>query len=391
MMINSKRATILLIALGLLSASTACSVALVGNETPAATPTIGLITATLPPTQTPHPSGTPIPPTPTITVQPVAGVTTTQVNVRGEPSLDAAVLGVIAATQTVQIIGQDNTRKWWMIQYDKGPDGLGWITAEFVRAPFNIDVPVIGGPAETDTPTATAAAASLTPTGKSATLTDQVNVRNGPGTTFDSLGILNAQQTVYLTGKNATGTWLQIQYPNGPDGTGWISAAYAQVEGVDELPILDESGAVLGTGTPTTSGPTPTPTIVPAPADGDTMENPVATATFSPSGSRSFSYNGDVSSPEGDPEDWIQFTPYAPQSGQAVTLYVSLTCAGNGRITVDLWQGGSKLLEWGKLNCGDSEKQLVLTSGLPYLFRLTIIKSSKLTYLNYTLTVRTGP
>ena len=55
-------------------------------------------------------------------------------------------LGVIAATQTVQIIGQDPSKKWWLIQYDKAPDGLGWITAEFVRASFNIDVPVVGSP-----------------------------------------------------------------------------------------------------------------------------------------------------------------------------------------------------------------------------------------------------
>jgi hypothetical protein len=70
---------------------TACSAGATPAETP--TPTLLIITATLPPTETPRPSATPEPPTPTVPVNPVEGQATSQLNVRGAPSVDGDLLG----------------------------------------------------------------------------------------------------------------------------------------------------------------------------------------------------------------------------------------------------------------------------------------------------------
>ncbi|HSQ40554.1 MAG TPA: SH3 domain-containing protein, partial [Anaerolineales bacterium] len=103
-----KSAVFHLITISFLAAG--CSVS-IQTELPTTTPQ-PIITATLPPSLTPYPSGTPLPPPPTPTVAPVQGTTSTQLNVRAEPSTASEVLGIIAANQSVQIIGQDPGGNW---------------------------------------------------------------------------------------------------------------------------------------------------------------------------------------------------------------------------------------------------------------------------------------
>jgi uncharacterized protein YraI len=261
-------------------------------------------TLTFPSTLTPAPSETPLPPPPQPTAVPVEGITSTQVNVRSEPSTVGNVLGIIPPGTKVEITGRDPGGNWWQILYLQGVDGKGWVTAQYVTAADDSLVPVIGGGGGTDHNT-----------GNFAIVQQQIHVRSGPGTGFNSLGTLNAQDVVSLTGKDASGTWLQIAFPtgSGPDGKGWVNAGFVQAQGVENLPIITEAGQVVGTGTPTGIPPTPTPTLVPAPIDNDSAKNPIVSVTFAPSGTHTLIYNGDVSAPSGDTEDWIQFVPFSGQ------------------------------------------------------------------------------
>src|SRR6185503_13831545 len=97
------------------------------------------------------------------------------------------------------------------------------------------------------------------------------------------------------------------------EGKGWVSAAFVQVQGAENLPIVAESGLVVGTGTPTSIPSTPSPTLVPAREDNDSDDHPLVSVTFDPAGTETFIYNGDVSAPSGDPDDWLQFTPFNGQ------------------------------------------------------------------------------
>jgi hypothetical protein len=86
---------------------------------------------------------------------------------------------------------------------------------------------------------------------------------------------------------------------------------------------------VIGTGTPTGIPATLTPTLVPAPVDHDSAENPIVSVTFAPSGIQTLIYNGDVSAPAGDREDWIQFVPFSEQ------VLLELSCTGDD-LVIDL-------------------------------------------------------
>lgn len=356
----------------------ACSLQISQTDN-AITPTVGLITATLPPTLTPRASSTPLPATAIPTVEPVPGTTTAQVNVRLRPSTASESVGLLELGAEVQIIGKDANEAWYQIYFvfPSGARGEGWTAAKYVHTGSKPDVPVTTGGSDPNSE------------GLTAQVTQQINVRNGPGTNFEALGMLNVNDVVTLSGKNSSGTWLQIEYASGDGGKGWVSAAYVQTDEADALPIIGDAGEALGTATPTDIPVTLTPTVVPAPSDNDTSESPAINIMFSTTEARSFSYSSDVSSPEGDAEDWISFRASNPQS-EVVTLYLDLECSGNGTLLVELWQGNEKMTRWGNLTCGDDDYELVLFRNATYQFRMRAKSAKALEYIKYTLTVQAG-
>ena len=357
--------------------NTGCGQVTVETETP--TPTIHIITATLPPTQTPPPSPTLEPATATSPVNPFDGTTTTQLNVRAQPSTAAESVGQLPIFSKVQIVGKDSGESWWMILYPSAPNGVGWITAQYVQTESKPDVPVIAGQPGTG-------ASGNVGTG---TVVSQVNVRSGPGTDFDTIGTLNENDVVLLTGKTPNGVWVQFEFPGGPDGRGWISAAFLQAEGIESLPIITEAGQVVGTGTALPIQPTITPTLLAAPQDGDSAQSPAVTIAFGPSDAQSFNYSSDVSSPDGDADDWVQFSVNA-KTGEASTVSVVLDCSGNVPLAVELWQNGRSLQGWNQVACGQ-RGQLILSlfGGPPYSLRfLPGQGTNALNYVRYTVIVQ---
>jgi uncharacterized protein YgiM (DUF1202 family) len=347
--------------------NTGCGIKTARDVTP--TPTRIFVTATFLPTFTPIPSETPIPNPPTPTTVPVEGTASTQINVRAQPSTAGQVLGIVAANATVQIIGKDPGGNWWQILYPASPDGIGWVTAQYVTVAGTPNVPVIGGGGANQN------------SGNVAILQQQLNIRSGPGTDFNSLGTLNPQDVVNLIGKDANGAWLQIEFAAGPEGKGWINAAFVQAQGVENLPIITEAGQVVGTGTPTGIPPTPTATVIPAPADGDSAENPAAKMIFSATGTKSFQYSGDISSPEGDAEDWVQFTPYTQ------FVRVSFECSESSLANLEVLQDGAIVQS---LACGDSKAIQTLTEKV-YVIHISLPAHAELQYSGYSLQVSAVP
>ncbi len=337
------------------------------------TATTGVETATPSPTVALPTTDTPPPPPATPTVAPVEGTTSTQLNVRSEPSTASNVLGIIPANTKVQITGKDPAGNWWQILYPQGQDGKGWVTAQYVTTPNGTAVPVIGGEDGLDSAS-----------GNTAAVQQQLNVRSGPGTDFNSLGTLNPKDVVRLTGRDANGGWLQIEFASGPEGRGWINAAFVQARGVDNLTIVSEAGEAIGTGTPTEIPPTSTPTMVPAQADNDSQANPIASVVFDPFGTHTLIYSGDVSSPEGDAEDWVQFTPYSS------TVIASLDCREKEDLNVSILENGQPSSV--ELFCGERQKPIRVTAGSVYSIRLQASQFSRgLQYAPYTVRIQSSP
>jgi uncharacterized protein YraI len=80
------------------------------------------------------------------------------------------------------------------------------------------------------------------------TYTDPINVRSGPSTVnYPIIGQLASGAVAPALGVSPAREWVQIAYPDSPDGTGWVYASFVSVSG-GELPLVE-------------SPPTPTPLV----------------------------------------------------------------------------------------------------------------------------------
>jgi uncharacterized protein YgiM (DUF1202 family) len=308
---------------------------------------------------------------------PIDGTLTIKVNVRSGPATSYAALGQLDAGGKVQITLKDATGSWYQILYPATPGGIGWVSAQYVTLAAGVQVPL---------------AATPTPSGSQGRVLQIINVRSGPGTTYDSLGMLQPNTTVALTGKDASASWFQISYPKGPGGYAWVTSQYIQTDASGNLPVLDAYGTpVPGSTTgPLASQPAATATVGPAFDNGDSAANPAVQVTFSASGTRQITYSGQVSAPAGNPEDWVEFTPFAINVNDAMLVF-SLTCTGNGTLTVTLEKAGSPVTGWGTLACGDQNKLITLPVGHPLEIELAPTPGQGLQLVNYVLTVENMP
>lgn len=368
---------------------TGCSFAVSVQDTP--TPTaIPFYTATLLPTSTIAPTETYSPPTLTPTIEPLEATTNAQVNVRTGPSQTNASLGLIDFNTKIQIIGKDQSGKWYRIAYKDVPSGMGWVTASFVTFTGDTEkIPVVD--ASTPDP-ATPAQASSTPTpaARTASVTAKINVRSGPAQSFDSLGIIESGTIVTLTGRNEISNWVQIEFKDAPDGKGWVAALYLKDADLRGLAIYDNQGGLVSNGTPNanSNGPTPTPTsYAPAALDNDSATNPGARQTLSTSGTGTMIYSSDLSSPEGDDTDWVAFTLDGP-ANEAGYLYFRLDCTGNISILVTFEKDGQLMPEAKTLQCGNYDLGIKVQYGQEYIIILRADKSNVLRFVNYKLTIK---
>ena len=131
-------------------------------------------------------------------------------------------------------------------------------------------------PTETLQPTATFG-------GPTVFASEQVNVRAGPGTNYDQVGVLIPGQTAPAIGRSPGNEWIQIEYPGGPGNRAWVFAPLVAIRAgtIEELPPAETPPPPTPLPTPTfdtslitpgTPEPTRLPTFTPAP--------PVAQATF---------------------------------------------------------------------------------------------------------------
>ncbi len=57
----------------------------------------------------------------------------------------------------------------------------------------------------------------------------QINVRAGPGTTYDKVGILQIGQSAVAKGRTAGGDWIMIEYPGVQGGLAWVHSSLVDI------------------------------------------------------------------------------------------------------------------------------------------------------------------
>jgi uncharacterized protein YgiM (DUF1202 family) len=228
----------------------------------------------------------------------------------------------------------------------------------------------------------------------------QLNVRSAPSADSDLLGSLPISTRVQIVGKDPAGSWWMIVYPESPTGTGWVTAQYVQATNTENVPVFRGQSQAAGDAPVAETGPTveagsagdpstaPTLSLASAFADGDSPQAPAVSIVLSKASVRSFNYSSDVSAPDGDAEDWVQFT-LDGQAGQQTTVSVRLDCTGSGALSVELIQNNTRLQGWQDIACGHTSQLILgLYVGAPYTLRLSPTQAKDIQkYINYTVIV----
>ena len=209
---------------------------------------------------TPLPLNLPSPDAKTATVSQLA-------KVRVGPGLGYMEMGLLEPGTVVVLTGRTEGNTWLQIEYPSGLEGRGWVLNELVKfegeyagLPFynllatSIPKPGEAPPAsnENNTPIAsdnpTDVPITPTPTvDKPHGLTlAQINVRSGPASSFQSYGLIEANERVNLLGQTLNGLWFQIEYPSVPEGVAWVSSQYVKVTSdIRDLPYFDNDGSPM--------------------------------------------------------------------------------------------------------------------------------------------------
>lgn len=180
------------------------SIVLIGcaaEPTPTATPEPTIEVPTEAPTNTEVPTATPVPPTiaptntpaPTATPQPITGSVKSTLNVREQPSIRAALMGVLKTGDVVNLVGRTEDSSWLQINYPLGETTTAWVIAERINTTSNLaSLPSL---AAATTPAATKVAVGTTTT---ATITATVAAGTPVATTI-AAGTVTATAQVTTT------------------------------------------------------------------------------------------------------------------------------------------------------------------------------------------------
>lgn len=156
----------------------------------------------------------------------------------------------------------------------------------------------------------------------------------------------------------------------------------------------NQGSSPTATSAPTNSATSAPPTATPASStqaaetDNDSTFNPAAYKSLAPTGDRrQLVYSDEVSSPQGDFEDWIEFTTVASQNTTNY-IWVSLSCNGSAQLRAQMYDADSHTEITGAefwLECGTVDKQITTTSNYDYQFRIYPRTDG---YTEYTITVK---
>jgi uncharacterized protein YraI len=188
-------------------------------------------------------------------------------NVRIGPGLGYLSLGTLPGGTLMSMTGRLEDNSWFQIEYPSGLNGRAWVSGELVRLDVGakklpiynlLATPITEAPPQPEgasatpeagsnnPPTETPLPPSATPSLPNGTVTAQINIRTGPASSFDSLGLLNPGDRVLITGRTLNGNWLQIEYSSGPAGRGWVAAAYITLNSdISKVPVFDNQGTPI--------------------------------------------------------------------------------------------------------------------------------------------------
>jgi serine/threonine protein kinase len=150
------------------------------------------------------------------------------------------------------------------------------------NAPTTVMITVVGEQGAPGTLAPTLPSPTPMPGGPpGAILTSDLNVREGPGQNYPTLGLLPVHTQVEVTGRNPDGTWWQIVYPPGGAQRGWIYAPFTRPSNTENVPVVWTAVPPTPIRVPAVQSPVPsTPTPTPHPISPSVQRSAIGPIVF---------------------------------------------------------------------------------------------------------------
>jgi uncharacterized protein YraI len=195
-----------------------------------------------------------------------------EVYVRSGPGTNYPPYGIAEDGARGLAIGISEDGNWWAVRIN--PEvvgvGFGWVAATLVDEENIPENPIVIKATEPPQYVAPPPPAEGAPT---ATATDYVNVRSGPGTNYPVLFVAAPGATGEISGKDADGAWWQVkvstQYSS--SGLAWASASYVSTKNAENVPVA-EAPTVPPTNPNPPSGSYACVLVSQSPVDGTVMQ-----------------------------------------------------------------------------------------------------------------------
>ncbi len=160
------------------------------------------------------------------------------VYVRSGPGDTYPAYGIAPTGTQGIVLGVSEDSNWWMVRISPSVvgAGFGWVSADWVVATNTEGVPVVKS-APPQEPVTLPPPASGVPT---ATATDFVNLRSGPGTNFTVLGVAPPGATSEVIGVSPDSQWWVVRVPTNisSNGQAWVSANFTITTNTSGVPVV---------------------------------------------------------------------------------------------------------------------------------------------------------
>ena len=192
-----------------------------------------------------------------------------QANMRATPDVNGELVGEIVVGTRYPVIGRSEQFPWLLLG-DRGTlRPIGWVFQELLtvygdvnNVPFSttdVSEPYI--PSATPPPDGITVEPtnSVNPTATpvyqvAGSVNGEINIRYGPGTEYDRVGVAQAGQRFEITAYHTQLPWVQVSYEGSPNGFAWIARSLLEFDGnPDLLPAISQTSFNLPTLTPTSA------------------------------------------------------------------------------------------------------------------------------------------
>ena len=198
-------------------------------------------------------------------------------NLRATTDVNAALVGEITSGTRYPVIGRSEYYPWLLLGDPSTQEPIGWVFIDIVNIYGDINTVsytsvVVGStPAPTLTvevsspPTATFQLQGIavptvihtdtTPspsTGVTGLVTGEINIRYGPGIEYPRIGVGHEGDVYEITARHTQLPWVQIMYPDAPNGLGWVAIDLLEIQGdIYSVPAISQTTFNLPTLTAT--------------------------------------------------------------------------------------------------------------------------------------------